>query len=99
MIILEKLEDQHIEKILRRAIPMLGDDLEVEDDAIKWLASVSDGDARIALNSLQMAHEVTKPGDPIELEQVKDGLKRSHLLYDRKVKICIYYLYIFIFQL
>lgn len=62
----------------------------VERGTLKWLADMSDGDARNALNSLQLAIqsvETRNNGNSIQklsIDEVKDGIKRSHLLYDRK---------------
>lgn len=62
----------------------------IDRKSIRWLADMCDGDARNALNSLQMAlqakgnEESTSNGDHISLEDIKDGIKRSHLLYDKK---------------
>uniref|UniRef100_A0A1B6C8Q5 UBZ4-type domain-containing protein n=1 Tax=Clastoptera arizonana TaxID=38151 RepID=A0A1B6C8Q5_9HEMI len=60
---------------------------EIEEETVLWLAEISDGDARIALNSLQMAVKLKLPNSSstkINLDDIKDGIKRSHLLYDRK---------------
>ncbi|XP_031630272.1 ATPase WRNIP1-like [Contarinia nasturtii] len=70
-------------------IPKVG----VEESSLKWLAEICDGDARIALNSLQLAMESLQEnnnGDTkfnvkfMSLKQIKDGIKRSHMLYDRQ---------------
>jgi len=37
--------------------------VQVEDDALRFMAEAADGDARIALNSLEMAAEVAEPDD------------------------------------
>lgn len=56
----------------------------VEESSIKWLAEICDGDARIALNSLQLAMEsleVHTDGDTeftlkfMPLSSIKDGIK------------------------
>lgn len=62
----------------------------VERGTLKWLADMSDGDARNALNSLQLAIqsvEMNKNGNGIQklsIDELKEGIKRSHMLYDRK---------------
>ncbi|CAG4944166.1 unnamed protein product [Colias eurytheme] len=49
---------------------------------------MSDGDARIALGALELAlasHEKGSASTPvITLQNLKDGIKRTHILYDRK---------------
>lgn len=56
----------------------------VEESSIKWLAEICDGDARIALNSLQLAIESLQDTDDSEepfrlkvmpLDSIKDGIK------------------------
>ncbi|XP_057668297.1 ATPase WRNIP1-like [Diorhabda carinulata] len=59
--------------------------LSIENEALKWLADVSDGDARIALNNLQLVIQHNKDGgDVINIDDIKEGMKKSHMLYDRK---------------
>ncbi|KAL1124104.1 hypothetical protein AAG570_001874 [Ranatra chinensis] len=99
--VLEKLKKADIIEILKRAAAESEADIViggqkgmdkngkyiVEMESIEWLADMSDGDARIALNSFQMALD-SKQGNSssilITLSDIKDGIKRSHLLYDRK---------------
>lgn len=61
-------------------------------DCLQWIADIADGDARIALNSLEMvlrqAQVTRKANDDsvkriIALDEVKEGVMKSHLLYDR----------------
>ncbi|ETN58327.1 werner helicase interacting protein [Anopheles darlingi] len=63
----------------------------ISEETVRWLAETCDGDARIGLNSLQLALSVNVPTSQdaappkiISLEDVREGLKKSHLLYDRK---------------
>lgn len=60
----------------------------VEKSTLKWLAEMSDGDARCALNSLQLAIQSVEKDDSViqrlSVDELKDGIKRSHILYDRK---------------
>lgn len=67
-------------------LPELG----ITEECLKWIASISDGDARIALNSFEMcmkqAAAARNESDVLKiitLDDVKDGIKKSHLLYDR----------------
>lgn len=63
---------------------LFNDRVGVEESSIKWLAEICDGDARIALNSLQLAMEsleVHTDGDTefklkfMPLSSIKDGIK------------------------
>ena len=62
----------------------------IDRKSVQWLADMCDGDARNALNSLQMAlqaktqEHATSEACHISLEDIQDGIKRSHLLYDKK---------------
>ncbi|CAH0726093.1 unnamed protein product, partial [Brenthis ino] len=62
----------------------------IERKSIRWLAEVCDGDARVALGALELVlnagpsvstHTTSKF---ISLEDMKNGIKRSHILYDRQ---------------
>uniref|UniRef100_A0A182IM42 UBZ4-type domain-containing protein n=1 Tax=Anopheles atroparvus TaxID=41427 RepID=A0A182IM42_ANOAO len=64
----------------------------LNEDAVRWLAETCDGDARIGLNGLQLALRAFKLDGTsdeelgpkiISLEDVREGIKKSHLLYDR----------------
>ncbi|KAF4526126.1 hypothetical protein B566_EDAN007621 [Ephemera danica] len=103
--VLEKLSAQHISTILLKSVGQLdakvvvdSDELEeedrsnemmIEEGALQWLADVCDGDARIALNSLQLAFQTCKQRSAngetgvVTLDDIQDSIKRSHLLYDR----------------
>ncbi|KAM3964813.1 ATPase WRNIP1 [Aphomia sociella] len=64
----------------------------VEEDSLRWLAEVCDGDARVALGALELTLAARDPGKEVHivgpvvlaLEDIKNGIKRSHMLYDRK---------------
>ncbi|XP_026468228.1 ATPase WRNIP1-like [Ctenocephalides felis] len=103
VIVLQKLEVDNLMQILTRALGAYkaviienskdvnsNANLLVERASIKWLAEMCDGDARIALNSLQLAvqslKETSDKSKPslMTVENIKDGIKRSHMLYDSK---------------
>ena len=76
----------------------------IEEKAVQYISNVSDGDARAALNSLEISLQYLKErttnekqiknssrnGDLLEIkrtisiEDIKSGLQRSHVLYDKK---------------
>lgn len=65
----------------------------VDEQTIEWLAETSDGDARIALGGLELAVQCKVPSDEefsehgsvtITLDDIKESLKKSHMLYDKK---------------
>ena len=92
VVVLQPLTDDVVGTILRRA---LADDErgladlspDVADDALDFLAANSDGDARTALNVLELAVDVAKPNDAgrrrVDLEAMKQAFARKALRYDR----------------
>ncbi|HLB22435.1 MAG TPA: replication-associated recombination protein A [Solirubrobacteraceae bacterium] len=58
----------------------------VDDDAIAFLAARSEGDARTALNALELAMEtVVEAGEgSVTLARVEDALQRRAVLYDKQ---------------
>lgn len=101
VIILEKIDQEQMMKILKQAVESCGGLLSdenkghdlshefiIDSASLEWLAGICDGDARIGLNSLQLAIQtvVATAGNPktITLEAIQDGIRRSHILYDRK---------------
>lgn len=62
----------------------------ISNESLQWIADISDGDARMALNSLEMcmkqAAATRKDSEvfkTIKLDDIKEGIQKSHLLYDR----------------
>lgn len=91
--VFRQLDDQAILKILNRALKDkergLGRlKIKVEKKTLEFLAKVSDGDARNALNALELASKIARPNKEGKLEidkdLVKESLQKSHLLYDKK---------------
>jgi len=62
-------------------------DADVEDDALAFLAGASDGDARTALNVLEIAVTTAAPGEDgrrhVDPEEMQQAFARKALLYDR----------------
>lgn len=67
----------------------------IDNNSVQWLSDICDGDGRIALNTLQLVmqtiqeqqqtiNESNGPLKLISIESLKEGIKKSHLLYDRK---------------
>jgi len=85
VIVLRRLEVEHIEKIILRALKdsdngIGGQKITMENDVIKILAQMSNGDARTALNILEYASTVSKI---ITADIIKEAFQKSHLLYDK----------------
>ena len=89
---LGQLTDEHVSAILTRALSDvehgLGKDRYVlEDDARQLLIDAASGDARTALNCLELAALVTQPNEEgvrsITLATVEDALQHRALHYDK----------------
>ena len=89
---LRPLTEEEIITLLRRALadPDRGygrRKVAFTDEALQHLAQVAGGDARTALNALELAVESTAPGEDgtiyIDLEVAQDSIQRRALRYDR----------------
>ncbi len=88
---LEPLSEEHIEVLLQRAIDDdkrgLGkQNLKVEKDILRLIAQQSGGDARRALNTIEVAANIARPGEQgaiIDAECVREALQRKMLSYDK----------------
>ncbi len=90
--VLEPLSPEDIELLLRRALNDkqygLGKlSVDIPEKALQHLAANAGGDARVALNALEMAILVTSPDDTgthrVSLSAVVDALRQPVLKYDR----------------
>ena len=81
---LQALSDDHVLALLRRAVEQgaCGEAEPVEPAALEFLAGRSGGDARIALNALELACETAGTG-AVTLANAEDALQKRALLYDR----------------
>jgi putative ATPase len=89
---LERLSEEHLETLLRRALSdgergLASSRARVDDDALHALAAASQGDARAALNALDLA-VTTAPEDEggrrhVDREHVRKTLQRTALYHDR----------------
>jgi putative ATPase len=79
---LKALTPEEVETVLRRAA---GDAAPVDDDAFDFLAARSEGDARTALNALELARETAAElgEEHVGLSRVEDALQRRAVLYDK----------------
>jgi putative ATPase len=89
---LNPLTEGELKTIIRRAMQDKDKGIgnikaEIEDDALKQLISVSNSDARTALNALELAALTTLPDEQgmrhITLPVIEDALQQRALLYDR----------------
>lgn len=83
--VLKKLESKELEKILSAALldkeRGLGSlKIKIKKDIIKMIADLSNGDARMALNTLDACCRQNKN---IDQKLVKQVLQKAHLMYDK----------------
>ncbi|GAA5901309.1 ssDNA-dependent ATPase MGS1 [Sporobolomyces salmoneus] len=55
----------------------------LDSSLLRFLAAAADGDARVALSSLELALSATKDGTAVDREELKKSLRKAHLQYDR----------------
>ena len=89
---LNALTDVEVRIIVERAIKDedrgLGElKLQLDDDALEHLILMSNGDARVALNALEMATQATVPDAEglrkVNLKTIEEALQHRALLYDK----------------
>ncbi len=93
---LQALTEAQLVRLLRRALGDLVNGLgareyDLEDGVLETIVSVSDGDARRALNLLELAARSAQPDSdeeaptPLRIDQaiIKELCQREHLIYDK----------------
>ncbi|HET7701428.1 MAG TPA: replication-associated recombination protein A [Candidatus Limnocylindria bacterium] len=84
--VLKPLAEAEVRTIVERALTDergLAGRARVAADAMDALVAVSNGDARVALNALELAADATAGEREITLADVREALQRRSLLYDR----------------
>jgi putative ATPase len=83
---LDVLEPADLRVLLDRALARgeCGPAAGVDEEALEFIAQRSAGDARTALNALELACEAAGPDARVTLARAEDALQRRALLYDRK---------------
>ncbi len=88
--VLRALTDDDIERIVRRALADsergLGErGLSLEENALRHLVERANGDARVALNVLELASDATQAagGTELTLSTIEDALQQRALQYDK----------------
>jgi putative ATPase len=76
---LEALGAEDLEVLVRRGLAELG--TEIEEEAMAALLTAARGDARVALNAVEVASALS--GGPITVGAVEQAVQEAHLLYDR----------------
>lgn len=79
IIVLNQLSDAELEQIIQSAIKEIK--VEVEKDALDFLKESSNGDARVAINVLEIASHLA-PGKKIDVKIIQQALQKSQLSFD-----------------
>ena len=89
---LKQLELEQVENIIKAALADSENGLgklsaQLDDDAIGSLVTLANGDARSALNALELAVSTTEPGPDgarrVEKAAIEDAMQRRAILYDK----------------
>ena len=91
VVVLHPLQPEHLRLIVDRALqdPERGlgkSGVLLTEDALEYLIQMSDGDARTALNLLEIAADLVKttPEKQIQIKELEEALQRKILLYDKQ---------------
>jgi putative ATPase len=80
--VLNQLNDDELRKIIERGLKLLK--IKAKADALNFLIQSSNGDARIALNAVEIASKISLPKKKeLTLQLIKDVLQKKTLLYDQ----------------
>jgi putative ATPase len=80
---LHALDEDELAEIVRRGAAAL--ELQISDDLVRALAKRAGGDARSALQTLELAHDTARTeGVELTEEHVLDAGRKRPLMYDRK---------------
>ncbi|HET7578001.1 MAG TPA: AAA family ATPase [Bacillales bacterium] len=89
----EPLTDDHIRNIILKTLKdeergFGGYDIDLDEEALEHLVNVADGDARSALNAIELAVLTTNPNESgtihITLEVAEESIQQRVLQYDKK---------------
>jgi putative ATPase len=78
--VLRALTDEDIAALIRRAAGREG--FRIEDEPLRAIAGIANGDARAALNILELAAQATPHGESISNDTIEQAAQRQ-LLYDK----------------
>jgi len=91
VVVLHELTPEDLRVVIERAVASergLAGAVRVDPEALDLLVATADGDARRALNTLEVAATAARPETPgeaseVTAERVRQALARPHLRYDR----------------
>lgn len=78
--VLNSLEDKQIEKLIRRSLHYFPNH-RFEPEAIKYISKMANGDARTAINAVEMAAALSKK---VNLGIAEEAVQKKAIYYDKK---------------
>ena len=82
--VLESLTENDLRTILARALPKVTKRLTIDEDGLQLLAEKAGGDARRALNDLELVAGIAEIGDHISRDFVAEAIHKRSLFYDKR---------------
>ncbi len=83
VLVLERLTPHHIESVIQKTLKTL--DLTIDSQALRFLAELSNGDLRSALNTLELASHFGRESkvQTLSLPLIEEALQKKNLYYDK----------------
>ena len=80
--VLKRLSNEVLAQVIQRAINEVYDNLSVSTDCLRSICQFADGDARRALNLLELAEQIAS-GDEIELDDIQQASGQMYRQFDK----------------
>lgn len=80
LFVLKPLEDRDIEKVVKRALSLFPK-VKADHEAISHIVKYSNGDARFAINAVEVAVSISKK---LDIKTAEDAIQRRAVYYDKK---------------
>ena len=82
ILVFKQLEKEELEKIAQKGINYFK--AKIKNDALDFLIESSNGDARILLNTIEVAASLLKKGKVIDTTIIEQALQKKQLMFDKK---------------
>lgn len=82
VLVLNPLNYKQLSKIVERGLKILK--IAIKPDSLDFLIEASNGDARIALNAIEIANKIAPRTKKLSLKLIEEALQKKTLLYDKK---------------
>jgi len=83
VLLFKSLDEEAIERILKRAEEITGKSLPLEEEARASLVRMADGDGRAVLTLAEEVWRSAKPGEVFDAEQLQEIIQRRAPIYDK----------------